>query len=231
MSTRSGAALIVIGGALIALSMMRPTSEPQAAPATSPPPATAPARRSPSVSTTITTSTTSTTSTTMAAMTVPTTSVSPSTTMSVGVPPASVTFPATGATAPVRPVGVLSSGELQLPDNPTVVGWWAGGAAVGSDAGSIVIAGHVDSRRYGVGTFATLHQLMPGDIVDLSDELGRVQHFAVTERRQSPKTALDAELFATDGPVRLVLLTCGGEFDEDHRSYADNVIVIATPTA
>jgi hypothetical protein len=39
---------------------------------------------------------------------------------------------------------------------------------------------------------------------------------------------LDA-LFQRTGPPRLVLLTCGGEFQPELRSYADNVVVVAEP--
>lgn len=148
---------------------------------------------------------------------------------SVGVPPATVTFGALERSAPVVPVGVLASGELQLPDDPTVVGWWAGGAGLGSDAGSIVVAGHVDSHRYGLGTFAVLRDLHVGDPIEVADETGDVYRFAVTGQLQIAKEALPAELFTRDGPMQLVLITCGGEFDEGERHYADNVIVTAQP--
>jgi hypothetical protein len=38
-----------------------------------------------------------------------------------------------------------------------------------------------------------------------------------------------AELFTRTGPARLVLLTCGGPFDERARSYRDNLVVVAEP--
>ena len=38
------------------------------------------------------------------------------------------------------------------------------------------------------------------------------------------------DLFARDGTPRLVLITCGGNFNRALDSYDDNVVVIAIPT-
>ena len=40
----------------------------------------------------------------------------------------------------------------------------------------------------------------------------------------------DAGVFVQDGPARLVLITCGGDFDYDTRHYLSNVVVTATPS-
>ena len=48
--------------------------------------------------------------------------------------------------------------------------------------------------------------------------------------RNAPKTALDrGELFRTTGEPALVLVTCGGAYDRTTHSFADNVVVVATP--
>ena len=36
-------------------------------------------------------------------------------------------------------------------------------------------------------------------------------------------------IFTHRGPYRLVLITCGGAFDESIRSYESNVVIIALP--
>jgi hypothetical protein len=47
---------------------------------------------------------------------------------------------------------------------------------------------------------------------------------------QVPITQLPAaELFARTGPPRLVLVTCGGDFDPETGSYRANVVVHAVP--
>ena len=36
-------------------------------------------------------------------------------------------------------------------------------------------------------------------------------------------------LFAREGPPRLTLITCGGPFLPEYRSYRDNLVVVAEP--
>jgi hypothetical protein len=47
------------------------------------------------------------------------------------------------------------------------------------------------------------------------------------EKAQLPTT----QLFSEDGNPTVVLITCGGEFDEGRRSYSDNLVVYASPVA
>jgi hypothetical protein len=147
----------------------------------------------------------------------------------VGVPPARVAFPGRGVDGSVVPVGVLPGGTLQLPDDPGVVGWWAAGATPGAAEGTVVLAGHVDSLDAGVGLLAALATLEARDSVVVDDRLGGRHTFRVESRRSYPKAALPADVFATEGPRRLVLVTCGGAFDEATGHYADNVVVTAAP--
>jgi hypothetical protein len=146
-----------------------------------------------------------------------------------GTVPLSLTLPARGVTAPVVPVATGPDGALVIPDPPTTVGWWAPGALAGASTGTTVLAGHVDSAAAGLGTFAVLRDVAVGDRVVLRGADGRAPAYRVTARRRLGKAALPADLFATDGPPRLVLITCGGRFDRTTRHYTDNVIVYAEP--
>ena len=143
--------------------------------------------------------------------------------------PATVTLPAVADAVPLVPVGVLPGGGLQLPERPTVLGWYAAGAVPGSAAGTAVVAGHIDSAVYGAGPLEGLLDLAPGDAVTVTDEAGETHSYVVSARASYAKAALPAELFRTDGPPQLALVTCGGEFDERTGSYADNVVVLAVP--
>ena len=132
--------------------------------------------------------------------------------------------------APVEPVGVEAAGSLGVPEDPDVLGWWRSGARPGGDRGAVVVDGHVDSARYGIGVFAKLAQLDPGDAVDLVTEDGETHRYVVSGRRLYRKTALPAaEIFDQQGAERLVLVTCGGSFDERLREYSHNVVVYAVP--
>ena len=146
----------------------------------------------------------------------------------VGTTPVQLRLPTDPEGAAVVPVGTLPSGELQLPDNPAEVGWWAGGAAPGDAAGTVVIAGHIDSRQYGVGFFAQLGRLEIGQTVAVIDGSGQRVRYAVSARTEVAKAALPRDLFSGDSPGRLVLITCGGSFSRANH-YSDNVIVTAMP--
>lgn len=145
--------------------------------------------------------------------------------------PVAVALPATAQPVPVVPVGVLESGALELPERPSVLGWYAAGATPGDPAGTAVVAGHVDSARYGAGPLRTLAGLALGDVVTVTDASGGQHRYAVTSRTQLAKPALPRELFRTDGPPQLALVTCGGAFDRSTGSYGDNVVVLAAPTS
>jgi Sortase domain len=146
----------------------------------------------------------------------------------VAAPPVRLHLAAIGVDAPVTPVDVDPDGALAIPADPAVVGWWRGGAEPGAPAGSVVLAGHVDTWSAGPGALFRLARLRPQDRVVVDTSAGPVG-YVVDGVRQYPKTRLPAEAFATTGRPRLVLITCGGEFDARSRHYADNVVVYATP--
>lgn len=134
-----------------------------------------------------------------------------------------------GAAARVIPV-TAPGGQLTVPDDPAVLGWWATGARPGSGVGSVVLDGHIDSARAGLGTFARLRGLSLGQQVSVTDAAGRVWAYRVTGRRSYPKATLaQADAFDQTGPERLVMITCGGVFDRATGHYADNVVVYALP--
>ena len=56
-------------------------------------------------------------------------------------------------------------GVLDVPQNIDRVGWWRDGAAPGSSAGTILLAGHVDSARRGAGAFYALKNARRGDTI------------------------------------------------------------------
>jgi len=151
----------------------------------------------------------------------------------VAAAPVSVVLPASADPVPLEPVGTLSSGALLLPERPTVLGWFAAGAAPGDPAGTAVIAGHIDSAVYGAGPLEGLLALDPGDVVAVTDAAGVAHRYAVASRTSYPKASggVPAETFTRDGPPQLALMTCGGAFDERTGNYADNVVVLATPVA
>lgn len=120
------------------------------------------------------------------------------------------------------------TGGFDLPQGAARVAWWASGAAPGN-AGSVVMAAHV-SYDGQTGPFTRLAAVAPGSVVVVTSADGSTHRYAVRSTRNAPKTALDrGELFRTTGPAALVLVTCGGPYDRVTHSFAENVVVTATP--
>ena len=140
----------------------------------------------------------------------------------------SVEVPAVDIDADVVSVGAADDGQMELPEDPNVVGWYRFGPTAGAGAGSIVLAAHVDSRRYGIGQLARLTEAEIGDEIEVRTSAGDIHTYAVVDVQVIPKAELPtAELFSRDGAERLLLVTCAGDFDGTH--YLDNAIVTAEP--
>lgn len=133
-----------------------------------------------------------------------------------------------GINAPISAVGVDQRGELAVPANAAAVSWYRYGPSPGQD-GSAVLAGHVDYNGQ-EGVFFRLGRVEPGQQVTVRYDDASERAFRVVGRRQVAKSDLPAaDLFARDGAPRLVLITCGGQFDPRARSYRDNVVIEAEP--
>jgi hypothetical protein len=145
--------------------------------------------------------------------------------------PVRVEVASLGIDVAVEAEALDADGALALPADPAVASWYRFGPSPWSPAGSTVIAAHVDSLEYGLGSFARLVDAPPGTPVTVTAADGRVADFAVQAVTVADKSGIDwAQVFDRTGPVRLALITCGGEFDHDTGHYRSNVIVTAVPT-
>ena len=145
-------------------------------------------------------------------------------------PPAGIRLPGGHEDVPVVSIGVAGSGQLEPPEEVRHVGWWRGGAALGDTAGTVVLAGHVDAERQGVGSFAALWHAKPGQTVTVRGADHRTVRYRITGTRVYPRTAsLPASIFAGDAAPRLALITCAGGFDRRTRHYTDTLVVYAVP--
>lgn len=134
--------------------------------------------------------------------------------------------------ARVRPVGVATDGQMELPADPQVFGWYRFGPAPGSDdTGSAVIAGHLDSLRLGLGPLVRLREVRTGDTVAVRTSDGSATSYRVIAVERFDRRGLPAELFTRSGPPRLRLVTCGGEYDPGRGGYQENLVVTAAPVA
>jgi hypothetical protein len=137
-------------------------------------------------------------------------------------------LPTLGTTAPVIEVGVTDELVLQVPADPAVLGRWSDGARVGDGSGTIALVGHVSYR----GELGVLHQLpnlRPGDEAIVTTPDGSVRYVAERVDVYNKQALPYQDIFRFDVPERLVLITCGGEFDRSTGHYDSNVVAYLTP--
>ena len=143
-------------------------------------------------------------------------------------PPVEVRF--AGRAAPVDAVGLDGARQVVVPRDVRRAGGYAPGPQPGDRAGSAVLVGHADDAEQGLGTFAGLRDLAAGDEVVVRTASGRDLVYDVVSFERFAKAEVPVDrLFTTQGPHRLVLVSCGGAFDPVRRTYADNVVLTAVP--
>lgn len=142
--------------------------------------------------------------------------------------PRRIVVPRLGVDARVVNVDAAPGGVLVPPDDPTVLGWWRGGAPPGAVRGAALITGHTVSS--GGGAFDNLDTLRAGNRVSVRTRRGRIDYrvTGVTVYRKAT-LAQDAErVFSQSVPGRLVLITCE---DWNGTTYLSNAVVFADPNA
>jgi hypothetical protein len=145
-------------------------------------------------------------------------------------PPRRVSIPSVGVTMPIVATGVLDDGQMELPDDPAEIGWYRFGPGPGEPRGSVVLGGHVDSVRSGVGPLARLAAVEQGARITVTAADGSTVRYRVSSVERIRKAALPTErLFDPDSRPRLVVITCGGRYLPEAGGYEDNIVVIARP--
>ncbi|MEO9138946.1 MAG: class F sortase [Jatrophihabitans sp.] len=153
---------------------------------------------------------------------------------SVSLSPNRIEIPKLKTVAPIVKVATSANGELEVPENPKVTGWWSPGARPGAAVGTSVITGHVNYAGVD-GALGHIGNLAPGDKVVVLGKYNAKKMqvtFTVVAVRTYHKTALPyREIFNQKSVGRLALVTCGGPFDASTGNYLDNIVVYAVPTS
>lgn len=140
--------------------------------------------------------------------------------------PLRVRIPAIGLDSELVGLGLEDDGRMEVPPGAYPAGWYTGAPTPG-ELGPAVLAGHVD---YGgaAGVFARLHDLRPGDAIEVGREDGSTAVFRVSRVEQHRKDAFPtAAVYGDIDHAGLRLVTCGGAFDRRAHSYEDNIVVFA----
>ena len=138
--------------------------------------------------------------------------------------PLTLSIPALDLRVSLSELGLNQNHTVQVPANFQEPGWYEFGPSPGQ-RGSAVILGHVDSYQ-GPAVFFRLRTLRPGDYVDVTLADGVIAHFVVRQVATYPKAHFPSLMvYGSHGYSGLQLVTCGGVFDSETRSYLSNVVV------
>jgi sortase (surface protein transpeptidase) len=140
--------------------------------------------------------------------------------------PVRIQIPAIGVDSTLMSLGLEDDGSLEVPPEGFPAGWYTGAPTPG-ELGPAIIAGHVDWAG-SPGVFFALRDLAPGDPITVNRDDGSTAVFRVDSVQQFPKDAFPTDaVYADIDHAGLRLITCGGSFDRDARSYEDNIVVFA----
>jgi len=134
-------------------------------------------------------------------------------------------LPTYGVRSKIVAEGVnAKSRSVVVPLDPRLVGWFRRGSQPG-EVGTALFFGH----RARNGAFWHVPDMKKGTRIQVKGLNGVMTSWKVTSLQTIPKNYLPQTLFKIDGPPRLALVTCGGDFDYRMRHYRDNVIAWADP--
>ncbi|MEU4343394.1 class F sortase [Nocardia sp. NPDC023852] len=143
--------------------------------------------------------------------------------------PVALRIPSIGVDTSLVTLGLNPDETVEVPTDFQKPGWYKFGPSPGQP-GSAVILGHADSFD-GPAVFHRLPSLEAGAEIEVSLSDGRTVRFAVTKVETYPKTEFPAqEVYGSHGHSALQLVTCGGEFDHETRSYQSNIVAYTSLT-
>lgn len=140
--------------------------------------------------------------------------------------PVRLMIPRLALDAKVLYMGLTRDGDMAVPDNNFKdVGWYQYGARPG-DAGTAVVAGHVNSKNER-GVFIDLHRLVKGDIVKILDDKNQTISFVVRDMRTYDQNDQPEEVFHSTDGTHLNLITCAGEWNASEQQFPVRLVVFA----
>jgi len=142
-------------------------------------------------------------------------------------PPTRLIIPAIDVnTTAVMDLRLTADHTLEVPPDAETVGWYTGAPTPG-EVGPAVLAAHVDWKGE-KGVFYDLHEMQSGEEIVIERTDGSTVRFVVRRVEQHPKDRFPTDqVYGDVDTPQLRLITCGGDFNDEARSYRDNIIVFA----
>lgn len=122
-------------------------------------------------------------------------------------PPDTLSIPGVDLEVGLVDEGRDDSGYLVVPD-ASKAARYIGSAAVCATKGSTLLAGHVNFRDGSLAPMASLGRVTKGMPLYVSDKAGVTCRYKIIGMESLDKTSLPADIFATEGPHLLRVVTC-----------------------
>ncbi|KUL28094.1 sortase [Streptomyces regalis] len=142
--------------------------------------------------------------------------------------PTRLLIPKISVDAPFTDLAIGSTGQLAPPPahDTNLVGWYAKGASPG-EAGTSIIAGHVDTAT-SAAVFVNLSELEKGDRFQVARADGRTASFVIDSVETFDKDSFPSRrVYGDSAGAQVRLITCAGDYDRQVRDYTANLVVFA----
>ncbi len=141
--------------------------------------------------------------------------------------PSRLSIPTLNIDTHVQRVGITALGAIGSPNNFKDVGWYDRGTIPG-EVGGAVIDGHVDNALALAGVFKHLKEIKKDDHIFITTMGGKKLDFIVTDVIDYDyKEVPLADFLATKDLARLWIITCGGNWIGEKRTYDKRLVVSA----
>jgi sortase (surface protein transpeptidase) len=143
-------------------------------------------------------------------------------------PPSRLVIPSLGINAAWMPIGYLSDGlTMDSPPGPKDLGWYNFSGQPGGPSNAI-FSGHVDWYTGETAIFQGVHNLQPGDEIDVSRDDGRLRTYKVVSAKLYDFLTTDAtSIIAPTSDPTVTLITCEGTFNPVTHEYDKRLVVVA----
>ena len=141
-------------------------------------------------------------------------------------PPVRLIIPRLSIDTLIEPVSIGINNIIEMPDGWDKAGWYTKAVKPG-EAGTAVIVGHFDDQFGAPAIFYYLKQLEIGDKISILTDSGEGLNFIVAQKSSYPFWSSIDDLIVPDKNINLILITCGGWWNQQLHSYSERLVVRA----
>lgn len=141
--------------------------------------------------------------------------------------PTSISIPAIHVKSKLIRLGLNDDRTVEVPQpgpDYNKAGWYKNSPTPGQ-RGPAVILGHIDSAEDGPSVFFHLGELSTGDKVRVARNNHSTAVFTIDHVNEYAKSDFPTKkIYGNTKRATLRLITCGGKFDREKKSYEDNIV-------